>query len=65
MPGHEQMAQLRAELGAVAAEELGWETATAEQLADVAIRRWRSFERRTKPNKRTVCSHAAGLSSSV
>jgi hypothetical protein len=30
------------------------DSATAEQLVDVAIRRWFSFERRSKPNKRAT-----------
>lgn len=36
-----------------AAVEEGWDAALAQRLADVAVRRWRSFERRTRPNKRT------------
>jgi hypothetical protein len=51
---NEQIASLRAELRVVAVEELGWDSASAEQLVDAAIRRWFSFERRNKPNKRTI-----------
>jgi len=54
MTRQEQVPDLRAALRDVAVEELGWDPVTAGQLADVAIRRWRSFERRSKPNKRTT-----------
>lgn len=54
MTQHEPVASLRAALCVAAVEELRWDTVTAGQLADVAIRRWRSFERRSKPNKRTT-----------
>jgi hypothetical protein len=49
----EELTQLRGALRDVALEELGWNEAMASPLADVAIRRWRSFDRRTKPNKRS------------
>ncbi|MFC3382863.1 hypothetical protein [Couchioplanes azureus] len=53
MTWDEQVPGLRKALCDAAVEELGWDPVTARQLADVAIRRWRSFERRSKPNKRT------------
>ncbi|MBB5871096.1 protein-L-isoaspartate O-methyltransferase [Allocatelliglobosispora scoriae] len=52
MTEDELLVTLRVALCAEAVEE-GWAPATAEKLADVAIRRWESFERRSKPNKRT------------
>jgi hypothetical protein len=54
MTQQEQVPSLRTALCAAAVDELGWDRITAGQLADVAIRRWRSFERRSKPNKRTM-----------
>ena len=54
MAQQEQPADLTAALCAVIVDELEWDVANAEQLALAVIRRWRSFERRTKPNKRTT-----------
>ena len=48
------MADLRDALRAAAVHELEWSPELADQLADIAIRRWRSYDRRSKPNKRSI-----------
>jgi hypothetical protein len=54
MAQDEELTSLRTALRDAAVDELEWDPVTAGRLADVAIRRWRSFERRSKPNKRTA-----------
>jgi hypothetical protein len=54
MTQHEDLPNLRAALRDEAVRELGWDAGAADRLADAAIRRWSSFERRSKPNKRTA-----------
>jgi len=61
MTRHEQVPDLHAALRDVAVDVLGWDPVLAGQLADVAIRRWRTFERRSKPNKRTTESRVQDL----
>lgn len=51
---------LRAALRDVAVEE-GQGAERAAQLAEVVLRRWRSFDRRGKPNKRALEHRIADL----
>ena len=50
----DQSAQLHAVLRDIIVQELAWDAEKAGRLADVALRRWRSFPRRSKANKRTA-----------
>lgn len=62
--GADEAARLRARLLAIVDEEHLW-----PKLADVAIRRWRSFPRRSKPQHRTpelrIRDLARGLTESL
>lgn len=59
-PGSGEHDALRAALRDVAMEE-GYGAERAAQLADVLLRRWRSFDRRGKPNKRALEHRIADL----
>ena len=62
--GDDEAAQLHARLLEIAREEGMW-----PKLADVAVRRWRSFPRRSKPRHRTpelrIRDLARGLTESL
>ena len=59
-PGAGESDALRAALRDVAVEE-GYGAERAAQLADVLLRRWRSFDRRGKANKRALEHRIADL----
>jgi hypothetical protein len=53
MPAHDSL-ELRVRLRDIIVHELEWNPSDAERLADVAMRRWRGFPRRSKANKRSL-----------
>jgi hypothetical protein len=59
-PGSVERDALHAALRDIAVDE-GYGVERAAQLADLALRRWRSFDRRGKPNKRTLEYRIADL----